>query len=57
MAKAAMVPSSTEAVALTAATRSDSHKASPICALRNNSPYQRVENPLHTVTSRLSLNE
>jgi hypothetical protein len=43
MTNAVIVPSSTDTVALVAAMRSDSHSASPICALRNNSPYQRVE--------------
>ncbi|MNV45813.1 hypothetical protein D3C71_1376210 [compost metagenome] len=54
---AAIVPSTVAAHAVQNATFRLIHSASRICRLLNSSPYQRVENPDHTVASLDSLNE
>jgi hypothetical protein len=56
-ASAAQVPSTVATVAVMSATRSVTHAASRSCRLPKSEPYQRVENPPQTVTSRESLNE
>src|SRR5690606_36961790 len=54
---AAMVPSTVAAQAVQNATFRLIHNASINARSLNSSPYQRVENPAHTVASRELLNE
>ena len=56
-ATAASVPSRVAAVADTAATRKLISAASSMARSLKNSPYQRSDQPPHTVTSREALNE
>ncbi len=54
---AASVPSTVAIVAVAKAIRIVTQAASRRAWLRKSSPYQRVENPPHTVTSCDALNE
>ena len=57
MANPAKVPSTSAMVAANTATSKLVNAAAQNPALLANSPYQRVENPPHSVTSRDALNE
>ena len=57
MTSAAMVPSTEAIVAASAAMVRLSPTALIIASSWNNSPYQRVDQPAHTVTSLELLNE
>jgi hypothetical protein len=57
MLKPAAAPSTSASVADTAATSRLVTAAARNASLFKSAPYQRVENPAHTVTSRDPLNE